>query len=85
MFYAYCLQSLKNGKLYIGYTGDLKKRFAEHNKKSGGSFTRKNCPWKLIFYEAYVDKRDAQAMEQFYKSGYGREVLKGKLNYYLTK
>lgn len=85
MFYVYCLESIKNGKLYIGYTEDLKRRFNEHNEKRGGEFTSKNGPWKLIFYEAHMNIKDAHAMEEFYKTGYGREVLRGKLKNYLLK
>jgi putative endonuclease len=83
MFYVYVLQSVKFDKKYIGFTDDLKRRFEEHNSKKGGDFTRKNGPWKLIFYECHINKRDAQEMEQFYKSGYGREVLQKKLQHYL--
>lgn len=83
MFYTYCLRSLKTNKFYIGFTNDLKRRFIEHNKKQGGKFTSKNGPWKLIFYEAHQNKADAVIMEQFYKSGYGRGVLKQKLTNYL--
>ena len=82
MFYTYCLESFKNNKWYIGFTDDLKKRFKEHNDKRGGDFTSKNGPWKLIFYEAHLNEQDAREMERFYKTGYGREVLKGKLKIY---
>ena len=85
MFYVYCLESIKNGKLYIGYADNLKRRFKEHNDGIGGDFTAKNGPWKLIFYEGHISKRDAQRMEKFYKSGYGREVLRDKLKYYFEK
>ena len=84
MFYIYCLQSTKTKKLYIGYTNDLKRRFTEHNSKQGGDYTSKNGPWKLIFYEAHLNKLDAMNMEKFYKTGYGREVLKQKLKNYLN-
>ncbi len=82
MFYVYCLESKKYRKTYIGYTDDLKRRFQEHNKGIGGAFTKKNGPWKLIFYEAHSNEQDARLMEQFYKSGYGREILKDKLKHY---
>jgi len=76
MWYVYVLQSLKSIKLYTGITGDLKRRFNEHNSKRGGKYTSKNAPFKLIFYEAYLDKKDAVIAEKFFKSGYGREILK---------
>lgn len=56
----------------------------EHNNKQGGNFTAKNGPWKLIFYEAHTNEADARKMELFYKSGYGREVLKDKLKNHLS-
>jgi len=86
MFYVYCLESMKNKRLYTGYTDNLKRRFKEHNIGKGGDFTAKNGPWKLLFYEGHVNEKDARNMEIFYKSGYGREVLKNKLkNYFKSK
>lgn len=76
MWYAYVLESLKNRRLYIGVTGDLRRRFSEHNSKQGGHYTKRNAPYKLIFYEAYIEKEDATRAEKFFKSGYGREILK---------
>lgn len=85
MYYVYCLESQKNAKLYIGYTDDLKRRFREHNAGNGGNFTASNKPWEIIFYEAHTNKKDARLMELFYKSGYGKEVLRKKLEHYLSK
>lgn len=82
MFYTYVLISLKNKRLYTGFTNDLKRRFKEHNEKRGGEYTSKSGPFELIFYEAYVNKKDAVAAEKFFKTGYGREVLKDKLKNY---
>lgn len=79
MYYVYVLYSLKSKRLYIGSTDNLKRRFSEHNKGIGGKFTRDNRPFKLLFYEAFLSKKDAVKQEKFYKSGYGREVLKDKI------
>ena len=76
-FYTYVLQSEKDGDHYIGYTNDLRRRVEEHNKGKNFSTTFRR-PFKLIYYEAYLEKRDAQEAERFYKTGYGREVLNGK-------
>ena len=83
MWYVYVSQSLKNKKLYTGLTSNLKRRLEEHNKKIGGKYTKNNSPFKLIFYEAFLNKKDAVRDELFLKSGYGREVLKGKIQNYL--
>ena len=75
MFYVYILRSEKNGKLYKGSTNDLKRRVKEH--VSGHSmFTRNNGPWKLIYYEAFLNKKDARREELFLKSGKGKERIK---------
>ena len=83
MWFTYVLRSKKNHSLYAGYTGDINKRFKEHNKKIGSKYTSRNAPFELIFFEAFKDKRDATAAEVFWKSGYGREVLKDKIKYSL--
>lgn len=85
MFYLYAIESLKNKRIYIGSTGDIKKRILEHNSERGSIYTKKNTPFKLIFYEAFIDKKDAQKAEKFFKTGYGREVLKDKLENYFKK
>lgn len=75
MYYVYILKSPKNGKLYKGCTIDLKRRLKEHN--SGKStFTRDNGPWKLVYYEVFSSKTDAEREEEFLKSGKGRERIK---------
>ena len=83
MFYVYCLQSQTNDKIYVGSTSDLKKRFADHNNKLGGDFTSRNGPWKLVYYEAYLSKKDAMTQEKYYKTGFGRDTLKKKMDEYL--
>jgi putative endonuclease len=57
MWYAYILESVRNKRFYIGNTDNLKRRFEEHNQGRGGKYTSKQGKFKLIFYEAYVDKK----------------------------
>ncbi|MBI4160761.1 MAG: GIY-YIG nuclease family protein [Candidatus Yanofskybacteria bacterium] len=75
MYYVYILRSDKSDKLYKGCTTDLKRRVIEHN---GGKVlsTKYGRPWKLIFYEAFLNKTDAMREELFFKTGKGRERLK---------
>jgi len=81
MYYVYILQSLKNKSLYIGYTADLRKRFNEHN--SGKSLATKPFrPYKLIFYEAFINRIDAKNREQYLKSGWGLRSIKTMLKNY---
>jgi len=39
MYYVYVLKNVKTGKLYYGYSNNLKRRLAEHNK---------NGTWEVI-------------------------------------
>ena len=79
MFYTYVLLSVKNSTLYVGSSNDLRQRIEDHNKGIGGEYTKKNRPYQLIFYEAFLAKKDAVKQEEFYKSGYGRDVLHEKI------
>jgi len=62
MFYMYILKSLKDNELYIGSTNDLKKRLKEHNSNLNQS-TKARSPFKLIYYEAYINEEDARYRE----------------------
>lgn len=75
MYYIYILKSKKTGKLYKGFTEDIKNRIREHN--AGKTISTKNGrPWELVYYEAFLDKKPALIEEKFIKSGKGRERLK---------
>ncbi len=81
MYYFYVLQFRGNKKLYKGLTCDLKRRVTDH-RSGQSSFTSKNGEFDLIFYEAYLNKKDAMEAEKYFKSGHGREVLEQKLKNY---
>lgn len=82
MYYFYVLRFKKNRKFYYGYTNHLKRRITQHHSK-GSIFTSQNGEFDLIFYEAYLNKKDAQNSERYFKTGHGREILRGKLENYL--
>jgi len=66
MHYVYLLKSKKNGRLYTGFTDDLKQRLQDHN--TGKSpYTKNNRPYVLIYYEAYASRFDAQKRERSLK------------------
>ena len=52
--------------MYIGSTDDLKRRFKEHNSGTQKA-TKGYAPFKLIYYEAYVSKKDALIREKALK------------------
>lgn len=84
MFYVYVLRSETDLALYIGYSTNLRRRLSQHI--GGGALaTSYRGPWKLIYYEAYVDQADALGRERYLKSGAGRRFLKSQLRHYLAK
>ena len=84
MFYIYVLQSESDDGFYIGFSTDLRRRLKEHQE--GKSFaTSYRKPWRLIYYEAYLEEEDALGRERYLKSGGGRRFLQSQLRNYLKK
>lgn len=81
-YYLYILQSLKDGKFYTGITRDLRKRVKEHNSGKNIS-TKHRRPFRLIYYEAYFLRSDAEARERYLKTSMGKRVLKKQLANFL--
>ena len=80
MYYVYILKSQADGKLYKGFTSDLKKRIRAHNRGDVKS-TRKRRPFTLIHQEAYQSKAEALKREKFLKSLKGGKTLKKHVKY----
>ena len=78
MFYVYIMQSLKDRKLYIGSTTDLRRRMAEHGSGKVRP-TRHRLPLRLVCYEGYLHKEEAQRREKFLKSSDGHKDLAKRL------
>ncbi|MDP3947126.1 MAG: GIY-YIG nuclease family protein [bacterium] len=75
MHYLYVLKSVSRGRHYIGITGNIKKRLADHNGKAVRS-TKAYTPWRLIGTEEFPDKTSARKRELFLKkTAKAREVL----------
>lgn len=85
MFYVYVIKSKRYDELYIGSTGDLKKRIIEHNNGKARS-TKGKRPYKLMYYEAYGIESDARRREKMLKlEGRARYQLKLRLKDTLAK
>jgi len=56
----------------------MSKRILTHNSGKNKS-TKYGIPWKLIYYEAGLNRKDARARERYLKSGMGRRYLKNRL------
>lgn len=77
-YYVYVLQNLSKNFIYIGYSEDLKSRYASHNKGENKS-TKSYIPLELLHYEAYKSIEDAKRRELYLKSNRGRTTLKTML------
>ena len=78
-YFAYVLYSLRDKKLYIGFTGrTTEKRFLEHVQGKNTS-TAKRRPLILIYYEAHLSEKDAKRRERYFKTGKGKTTLKQML------
>jgi putative endonuclease len=65
-FFVYLLININKNRAtsYVGYTNDLVKRLALHNKSKGAKFT-KGRKWTLIYKKCYKTK--SLAMKNEYK------------------
>ena len=76
MYYVYILRSIKSPlRLYIGHTENLERRLAEHRAGNCHSTVRMGG-FRLIFYEAFVAKGDAQRREAYFKTTNGKKALR---------
>lgn len=74
----------KDNKSYVGCTGNLKKRFESHNKGLNKA-TKPFIPYKLIHYEAFLNRIDAKRREIYLKSGWGLKSINKLLERYFNK
>ncbi len=84
MYFVYLLENQNDKSWYIGLTSNLKRRIQEHKEGKGGRTTKLKKNWKLIYFEGYLNKRDAIGREKFLKGGSGRKYLKKQLKYYFS-
>ena len=83
MFYVYILL-LNNKQIYTGFSDDLRRRIKEH-EAGKVRFTSQRLPIKLIHYEAYLLKTDAQRRERYLKTTEGKRFLKQQIRDLIIK
>lgn len=71
----YVIQSLKDGRTYVGSTNNFKRRLLLHNSGAVIS-TRHRRPFRMLFTETFETLKEARKKESWYKSGAGRRKLK---------
>jgi putative endonuclease len=62
--YVYILASRPGGAIYVGVTGNLSKRVAEHKSGLVAGHTKRYRIDKLVHFEAFDDIRDALQREK---------------------
>ena len=71
-YYIYILEC-SDKTLYTGYTNDLEKRVKAHNEGNGAKYTKSRLPVKLVYSEAFDDKKEAMSREWYIKHKLTRE------------
>lgn len=66
-FAVYILQSITNGRYYIGSTNNVSNRLTYHNSGKVIS-TKAYIPWKLVKVEEFMTRKEASARELQLKS-----------------
>ena len=76
MFFVYFAKSLRNNKVYVGFTTKKPDRRIEEHNNGVNKWSKVNGPFKLVYFESYYCKTDALLREKFYKMGFGKKVKK---------
>jgi len=58
-YYTYILANKRNGTIYVGFTGDLRRRTAEHKEGKIPGFTKKYGIKMLVWYQVFPTADDA--------------------------
>lgn len=83
MYFVYLLESKQDKSWYVGYTPNNPiERLKKHNLLQV-YYTKRKAPWKLIYFESYLNRLDATGREKFLRSGSGHNFLKKQLKNYL--
>ncbi|MFA6993258.1 MAG: GIY-YIG nuclease family protein [Patescibacteria group bacterium] len=75
MYTVYIIESLSNGRHYIGVTSDLAQRLRHHNSGANRS-TKNRGPWKIVYSEVFPDQKTAWLRERQIKKYKGGEAFK---------
>jgi putative endonuclease len=67
MYFVYLIEC-NDGSLYTGITTDVKRRFAEHKRGTGGHYTRAKGVVRIVYTEKRRDRSSASKREAEIKS-----------------
>ncbi len=78
MWFVYILKSQVSDFIYIGSTNDLERRLSEHNELKSPS-TKPYAPFEIVAYVAVKTEAKARELEQYFKTGSGKAILKNRI------
>jgi len=85
MYYTYILESTKTKERYHGFTPtNVFLRLEKHNSGFVKS-TKHNVPWKIIYYEAHLSRKDAIRREKYFKTTDGKRAIRLMLRSYFLQ
>lgn len=76
MYKVYAIKSKNRDYIYVGLTNNLADRLKRHNSGTNKT-TSPYSPFSLIYVEDCKDRISARSREKYFKSGIGKEFLKG--------
>ena len=79
MYFVYIIESQKDGRYYIGQTGNLEGRIERHNKGRNLS-TKAYVPWELRWWKEYDTRSEAIRVESELKKLKKREGIVNYVN-----
>ena len=82
MYIVYILRSVKDYKLYVGFTGNLKNRLKKH-KYGEVKSTKHRRPLELVYHEKWTSSGVARRREKYLKSLYGSKEKKRIIENYM--
>jgi putative endonuclease len=82
MYFVYVIQSEVDKKFYTGFSEDVYKRLEQHNAGLVTS-TKYRTPFRLVYFEASLNKEDAMHREKYLKTTYGKRYIKTRIKSFL--
>lgn len=82
-YFTYILKSGRDGKNYIGFTADIKKRLEYHNTGKNIS-TRHRRPFMVIYFKKFQNKKLAMEHEVWLKKQKGGIKIKELIKNFIS-
>lgn len=78
MWYVYILKSISDDFIYVGSTNNIERRLVEDNSGKVRS-TKPYAPFELNAYVAVLNEKKARKLEEYFKTGSGKAVLRKRI------